>query len=200
MVLLHVALYALHHLGAGVGVHEVHGAYADGSGPGQQEFDGILGAPDSAHADDRNLHRCGRLVDHAHGHRLDGGAAHAAGPVGQGEGALMDVYLHARDGVDQGDRVRPGRLRCPGHLGDVGDIGAELHDDGLSGVPFNFPRDIEQGVRFLAEGDRALLDVGAGYVDFQHVCLFIRKPLHHFKIILHAFSADIYNNFCIKFF
>ena len=106
----------------------------------------------------------------------------------------MNVDFHSGQGVNQGNRVGSRSLRGPCHLRDVGDVGAQLHNNGLSGSLFYLGSDIVKTVRPLSKGNGSLFYVGAGYVDFQHVCLFIRKPLHHFKIILHAFSADIHNN------
>ena len=103
----------------------------------------------------------------------------------------MNVDLHAGQGVDQGNGVRSGRLCRPCHLRDVGDIGAQLHDDRLSGLLLNGGGDIVQAVRLLAEGDGSLLHIRTGDVDLQHVHGCIRKALHHFQIILQHFAADI---------
>ena len=103
----------------------------------------------------------------------------------------MNVDLHAGQGVDQGNGIRSGRLRRPSHLRDIGDVGAQLHDDRLGGLFLNGGGNIVQTVRLLAEGNGSLLHVGAGNIDLQHVHGRIRKALHHFQIIFHCFAADI---------
>ena len=107
----------------------------------------------------------------------------------------MDVDLHPGNRINQGEYVRAAGLSRPGHLRDVRDVGAQLHDHRLLRVALHFPRDGLQGVRFLAEGDAALLDIRAGDIDLQHIYRLIRQALHHLAVVLHGLSADVDNDF-----
>ena len=111
--------------GAGVGV--AGGAYLDGGGTGDHEFDGVLGADDAAHADDGEaLRRSGGLVDHADGDGLDRRAGEAAGDVGDAWTAGLDVDGQGEEGVDEGDGVGTAIFHDSRHEGDAGDVGREL--------------------------------------------------------------------------
>jgi len=81
-VLLEVALDSCNDIQRRAGVDEMGGADLDGRRAGDEKFNGVLGPPDPADADDRDPHRTGHLPHHAQGHGLDGRARQAAGDVG----------------------------------------------------------------------------------------------------------------------
>ena len=63
------------------------------------------------------------LPDAAQGDGLDGGAAEAAGDVGEPELAPSDVYRRADERVDQRKGIRPGVDGSAGDWHHVSDIG-----------------------------------------------------------------------------
>ena len=70
------------------------------------------------------------FVDHAHGNRLDRRAGKATGVVGDARAAALYVDRERQEGVDQRERVRTGIFSTFCHLGDGGDVGRKLHDQG----------------------------------------------------------------------
>ena len=70
----------------------------------------------TSHADDGQGHGARHLIDHAHGHRLDGRARQAAHVVAQDGPAGDGVNAHAQQRVDEREAVRPGLMRGLCHL------------------------------------------------------------------------------------
>src|SRR5262249_45675680 len=66
---------------------------------GEHVFDHILDLDDAAAADDRDLHRLGALIDHAHDDRLDARSREAAELVADRRPETVDVDLEAENGV-----------------------------------------------------------------------------------------------------
>ena len=87
--------------------------------------------------------------------------------VGNGELPAVNVDLHAGDGVDQGQCIRTCCLCRFRHFRNVCHIGAQLHDDGLLCMFFQFRSNVIQGIRFLSEGNGSFLDIRAGYIDLD---------------------------------
>ena len=113
----------------------------------------------------------------------------------------MNVNLHAGDGVDQGQCIRACCLCRFRHFRNVCHIGAQLHDDGLFCMFFQFGSNVIQGIRFLSEGNGSFLDIRAGYIDLQHAdCRLVSQTFHHVHIILHGLAADIYDDLRVIFF
>ena len=100
---------------------------------GEHVFDDVLDLDDAAAADDRDLHRLGALIDHAHDDRLDAGPREPAELVADRRPERVGVDLEAEDGVRDDQRVGARGLRRLADGDDVAGIGRELRPDRLVG-------------------------------------------------------------------
>ncbi len=116
--------------GSGIGV--AGGSDLDGGCTGQQELDRVFGCGDAPQAHDGDGDGTRGLVDHAHGDRLDRGTGKTAGVVGYPGATGLDVDRQRQEGVYQGERVRTGVFSAFCHLGNGGDVGRKLDDQGTS--------------------------------------------------------------------
>ena len=124
-------------------------------------------ARDPADPDHRDAHRARGLPGHAHGDGPDGGAGEAAGAEGRARPARLDVDREAQQRVDAGERVGARLLARPREQRDVGHVRRELGDDGQRGRLAHRRHHLVGHLGVAAEGDAALLHVGAGDVDLQ---------------------------------
>ena len=113
---------------AGIRLHKVRRAHADGSGARQHQLDDVLRRGDAAHAHDGDGHGLVDLIHHPHRQREHPGAGHTAGGVGQQRTAAFQVDAHARQGVDEAHAVGPRVLAGPGDGGNISRRGGQLHE------------------------------------------------------------------------
>src|ERR1700690_2422186 len=146
-------------------VPEAGGAHLDGGRAGQHELDHIGGGGDAAHADDGNLHRLRRLIDHAYSNRLNRGAGKSGGDVGDPRLAGFDVNRHGDESVHQRNGVRPGFLGHVRHLADAGHVRRELYDEGPLRQPPRSGDYLIERPGIAAELDAAVRGVGAGNIQ-----------------------------------
>ena len=100
-VLDEVGLNALKNIPGCIGVDKVGGSYSYCGRSGHEEFKGVFGSGDASHTDNGDFYLLSTFIDHTDGYRFDSRAGHASGFVGKDEGAAVDVYFHACQGVDQ---------------------------------------------------------------------------------------------------
>ena len=168
-------------------------ADGDGVGARHHEFDDVLSRRYSADSDDRDGDGLSCLIDHADGDRFEGGAAEAAGLVGDFEGTPFDIDGHAGDRVDEGDHVRTCVHNGFCEIADARDVGGELRDErqrrGLADGA-----DDSGGLHGIgSEGDAAFFDVRAGDVDFQcrDAAFFRFKTGGDFRVLLDGLAPDV---------
>ena len=70
-ILLHILLYSFRHFYGRGRIEEIGCSHGNRRGPCKKEFYCIFSRSNSAHSDDRKLHRIGHLIDHSDGNRLD---------------------------------------------------------------------------------------------------------------------------------
>ena len=135
--------------------------------------------------------RAGALPDHAQGHRADRRAREATETIPQHRPAPLHVDVQGLEGVDQGDAVGALPLADPGHLGDVRDVGRELHQQRGRSAPRVARTSSASTVGILAELDPTALHVGTGGVDLDPGHLgHAREPLAHFGVALDLGAED----------
>ena len=93
------------------GIDEVGRANLHRRRAGDDELEGVNGARDAAHANDRNLHRPSALVNHAHRDWPYGRSAQATDDVRQLRPSGLDVDRHREEGVDERHGICAGILR-----------------------------------------------------------------------------------------
>ena len=105
---------------------------------------------------------------------------------------LVDNHPHPGQGVDQGKGVRPGGLRRGGDIPDGGDVRGQLDHQGLIPAPFfHQRRDGLHAAAGRAEIHPALLDVGAGDVEFDQIHRAVPQAFGHFAVFLQAMARDV---------
>ena len=106
---------------AGIRVHKVRRAHADGGGARQHHLDDVLRRGDAAHAHDGDGHCLVDLIHHPHGHAgTSAGPDIAARGVGQQRRAALQIDPHAQQGVDEAHAVGARILAGLGNGGNVG--------------------------------------------------------------------------------
>ena len=152
-------------------------AHLDRRRPGQHHLADLFGTVDAADADDRDFDGLIDLPDHAQGHGEDRGAGKAAGGVGEQGLFRIQIDPHTEQGVDEGNAVCPCVLAGAGDLGNVGDIGGELHDDGLFCDSPDSPGDLGRGLRVGAEAHAAGAHIGTADVHLEPAHLLLLSKL-----------------------
>ena len=178
-------------LGAGEGIGEVVRPHLHGRGPRHEELHRVLGGADAAHADDGDMHGMARLVHHAHGDGLDARARDAARRVGKQRLSFFDVDDHAREGIDEGDAVRPALFRRLRIECDALDIGRKLDDEGGVGKTlFGGARHFPDGLGTDAERHAPALYIGAGDVELDEIDEPV-EPRADLSIVLDGAARDV---------
>ena len=109
----------------------------------------------------------------------------------------MHVDFHAKQRVNQRNRVRAAGFGRPCHLCNIRHIGRELDNQRNFGHRLDLLRDMLNHLRICAKRHAALFDVGAGDVEFKHIHA-IPQNLRDCNIVLNGGAAKICNQLGIK--
>ena len=180
-------------------LHKVGCAYCHRTGACEHKLYSVLGAHNAAHADDGNVHSLRHLVHQAHCHRAHSRAAEAAGDIAQHGALAFDIYLGAQKRVDHGNSVCACSLHSLGHHYDVGDVGRQLSDNHFAGISLYLAHNCGSRLGHSAKDNAALLDVGAGDVDFYSIHAINIQFFGNSAIFLWRVAVDVDDHWHVVF-
>ena len=154
------------------------------SGAGQHIFHRVLDLDDAAAADDRDFHRLGALMHHAHDDRLDARSRQAAELVADRRAERVGVDLQSQDRIGHDQRVGARALGCLRDRDDIAGIGRQLHPDWFFGGGADEPDHVISELGMQREIAAFGIARRAGNIDLEHVDVALGDVARHgFEIL-----------------